>query len=239
MKKLLLLDSANFYAARAFCSSDAVSGVTTNPSLMAKEGKGDYIDKLKHIANELGIHGEKSGQKKHLSVEVTSLEPGAMVGEAINLHAGLKDFPVDLYVKIPIGAEYLEVMTDLSHLKIRVNATAIMTYAQAKLATDAGASIVSFFYNRMKDGGVDPAEISKFSHFCVTAKNQAIVTSDHDRFASIICGSIRKPEDVLACWDLGADIVTASPKIIEELCSHPETTKALDQFKKDIDAWRS
>jgi len=235
----LYLDTANIDEIKRLTRTTAISGVTTNPSLMAKEEKGDYVGKLKEIAEEtIGMH---------LSVEVITLEPREMVKQAIELRDELKD--VDLFVKIPVTLDNLTVISHLEvNEKIKVNATACMTADQAKMAMDAGASVVSFFYNRMKDGKLDADdELRRFANFR-TNKNYVYESkmmfgatrcySIYDiPMPKVICGSIRKPEDITACWAAGADIVTASMKTIEQLISHPQTDKAIQGFQEDIEKW--
>lgn len=230
--KELFLDSANMDEIALCVRTDAIAGVTTNPSLMAKEAKGDYVKKLNDICQLFQTYAKA---RKHLSVEVTTLDPDKMYGQAHELQEALGlDFDkVQLHIKIPVMFETLEVISRLGDDGIKVNATACMTALQAKLAHDAGAPIISFFFNRMIDGahgnnGRDLAlmQLSDFSE-------------ELNRNSRVICGSIRKPQDLSDCWRNGADIVTASFKIIKETLVHPETDKAIQQFQKDIDAWLS
>jgi transaldolase len=135
-------------------------------------------------------------------------------------------------IKVPVLPETLRVITRLHDMKIAVNATACFTALQAKIAEDAGADFVSFFFNRMidaKSGQSNPrehalAEISTYKHrFC--------------RQAKVICGSIREPLDIQDCWANGADFVTASAKVIDRAVTHVKTTESVQQFQKDIEAW--
>lgn len=222
MKKLYL-DSANLDEIALCLRTDAIDGVTTNPSLMAKEKKGGYTERLVDICE---LFQEISTAKKHLSVEVITLDPGDMFEQAVTLKTALGKYDkVDLYVKIPLMFETLPVISRLNDERIKVNATACMTALQAKLAHDAGAPIVSFFYNRMLDGAVEAeTEINRFS-------------TELNRNSQIICGSIRKADDVRKCWKSGADIVTASLKVIKEMVTHPKTDEAIKQFQRDIETW--
>lgn len=235
MKKLFL-DSANIDDIRKFLRSNAISGVTTNPSLMAKEAKGDYFGKLEEIVGVLLDMHKGVSQRKHLSVEVTTLDPEKIFEQAEELHRKLWNDFVDVYIKIPVTLDNLEVITRCSRAGIQVNATACMTAHQAKLADDAGANIVSFFYNRIKDGAGNPVdEISRYREIM----RERSWESDGMTRSDIIAGSIRNKEDVYLAWSAGADIVTASPKIISELISHPQTDKAIRQFQEDIEKWLS
>lgn len=243
----LLLDSANIEDVKRIAFTDAISGVTTNPSLMAKEEKGDYTHKLIDIAEVLN----ESGTRKHMSVEVITLDPDEMVEQAVDLAKHFESKPlVELHIKIPVTLDNLQVITALESKGIKVNATACMMHSQAKMALDAGASIVSYFYNRIIDGGgIDPnTEIHRTSRYMVSRERsvssfpEAMLSSQKGYITvpgppQIICGSIRKPEDVTACWLHGASHVTASMKIIEQLLSHPQTDIAINGFQKDIEAW--
>src|SRR5271166_4533573 len=95
----LLLDTANIDDIRFFSKSNAIDGVTTNPSLMAKEEKGDYLERLQEIAGILSV-ARSNGKSKHLSVEVTTLDPDGMVTQALNLQDKLVKTGVDIHVKI-------------------------------------------------------------------------------------------------------------------------------------------
>lgn len=233
----LFLDTANIEEIREMVRTDAIAGVTTNPSLMAKEEKGDYLSKLEEICTVINTEGSS---RKHLSVEVTTLDPVEMQGQALALCDALARFErVDLYIKIPVMLETLEVISRLTDRKVKINATACMTTLQAKLAEDAGAHIVSFFYNRMIDGGCtskpDSHELKAYARMGAMQELQQF--SNLKRSSQIICGSIREPFDVYECWCYGAEIVTASLKVIKGMVTHPKTTEAINQFQKDIDSW--
>jgi transaldolase len=231
MRKLFL-DTANLADIEKYLKTSAVKGVTTNPSLMAKEPQAAKVDLssgfkvyLKRLHEIKKLIKDSHRSDIHLSVEVITLDPSQMVLQAQEFQKELEG-GVDLFVKIPVLSETLDVITELRD-DVQINATGCMTALQAKLAADAGAQIVSFFYNRMIDGGVNPQK--EIENFC------SLTTGVSD----IICGSIRTQEDVLKCWQYGADIVTASPKIITEMITHPKTTEAITKFQKDIEAWLS
>lgn len=242
MKKLFL-DSANLEEIKELIKTSAISGVTTNPSLIAKEAKEDYLEKLLKIKNVI----VENKRRLHLSVEVITLDPIEMIDQTNQIYSKLiatntdKQL-VDLHIKIPAMFKSLPVITEIMSSKYigrNVNATACMTVLQAKLASDAGAKIVSFFYNRMIDGFTseqqqhDTNEKAKEKTVLEIKKAKEIIESE------IICGSIRHASDVLECWSAGADIVTASYKIISEMISHKKTSEAIAQFQDDIDKWRA
>jgi transaldolase len=260
VKRRLFLDSANLEEIRWAAGTRAISGVTTNPSLMAKEEKGDYISRLFEIVEDIAAIRRGLGGRFHLSAEVTAPDPAGMYKQAIDLHS-LLPAPerldvVDLHVKIPIMLETLEIITNLKRDGVRINATACMTAAQAVLASDAGADIVSFFYNRMIDGNMSPKNMDVSDTFGQGARvyvpgqapreraqSQIFQFSElrgkTDVCADIICGSIRTPEDVLECWRSGAEIVTAPMRVIREMVQHPKTDEAIRQFNEDITKWLS
>lgn len=228
----LLLDTANLDDIKKFLKTGLVCGVTTNPSLMAKESKGNYIEKLCRIRD--AILGAKG--MKHLSVEVTTLDPEGMFDEACHLDEILKTnetgSPIDLHIKIPAMLSTMEIIYRLRQRSIQTNATACMTAIQAKLAQEAGATVVSFFYNRIADGQGDPEQVLRDFESIRGIRGNPGQTK-------IICGSIRKSEDIFKCWRLGVDYVTAGPKIIGDALTHPQTTIAIEKFQEDIEKWLS
>lgn len=236
MRKLFL-DSANLDEIKQIAGINAISGVTTNPSLISKEQKSDFYDHLKRIAELL------STTKKHLSVEVITLEPQEMIQQSHYLNRILKQIAphIDLAIKIPVLLNTLEVIQELEKSGIVVNATACMKAEQVDMAIKSDASYISFFYNRMKDAGIDAnLEINKTIQLRVDESKVVHLPTPSFKpydYHKIICGSIRKPQDILDCWANGANIVTASLKIIKELVEHPKTVESVNGFQKDIETW--
>ncbi len=223
-----LLDSASLDDVRRF-RGRAIDGVTTNPSLVAKEEKKQYITLLNEIASELT-------DGAHFSVEVITLDPDEMVAQAIRLHNELRG-DCDIHIKIPVMTETLNVITRLKIMGIKVNATACMTALQAKMASDAGATVVSFFYNRMIDYNKHIGE--NFPRH--NAKQELILYNSLKGLsgggADVICGSIRTANDIKECFESGADYVTASALTLDGIMKHPKTVESIQGFQKDIDAW--
>jgi len=221
----LFLDSANLIEIEECVKTNAITGITTNPSLVAKEERELYTEKILRIARII----ECGSIRRHLSVEAISIDPQEILEQSTAIHKmfwheGFKN--IDLFLKVPVTFDNLAVITELNRQGVQVNATACMNALQARMVSDAGAKIVSFFYNRIKDEGEDPD---------VVLRNYAFDRKETD--ARIICGSIRSTTDVKKCRLNGADIVTASFKVINEMTIHPQTTRAIAQFQKDIDAW--
>lgn len=239
MKKLLL-DTANVSDISLYCQTDAVCGVTTNPALVSKEARAgrSYEDVLVDIisASKFPFH-----PKEHFSIEVTTSNPSKMLSEALELVDKVKDVVPDrntLHVKIPLTVETLSVISELRRYGVKVNATAIMTMAQAALAEQAGANVISFFYNRMTDpwsNDVDKNRVLDEINKYVKLRNEN--TSDVLLRPKIICGSIRTVTNVLDAWQRGADYVTVSPKILREMAQHDQTDKAIKEFQEKIDTW--
>ena len=214
----LFIDSANLDDIRQAMASGAVSGVTTNPSIMAKEPKGEFDKHLQKIADLVG--------HRPISAEVVAGTPESMVQEALAL-VGTVDGNID--IKVPMSWDNMRVIDCLVDHHIRVNATCLFTEQQAIMALNAGASYVSLFYNRARDLSVDTFR------WIDSVRN--LIDKDYGGGTYIICGSIRSAEDVRACAMAGAHIVTASLPIIKAMCTHPGTDVAVDQFNRDFASW--
>jgi transaldolase len=227
--RLLFLDTANFDDIDKFLGTGAIRGVTTNPSLVAKEEKKcAYSDMIKNLIVLVNDKGMRVGRKFHLSVEVIETSADKMLEQALSFDEVSRTHQcVDLFVKIPVTFDNLNLISRLTRKNVDINATCCMTALQAKMAQDAGAGIVSFFYNRIKDGGSDPNYVLQdFADI----RNKEV---------KVICGSIRKPDDVFRAWTNGSDIVTASTKVIRDMLQHDQTDRAIKQFEEDITKWQS
>lgn len=244
----LYIDTANLQDIEEALKGGFVRGITTNPSLLSKEPKGAYLEHMAKIA----ALANKYGGAHSVSIEVFSAEPEEMVAQASEFVRTL-GYP-HLAVKIPIshkGRHYLEVIRELSQRGIRVNCTAGMNAMQMALAAASGASYVSIFYNRLRDGGAE----EKFAAPRADAlKNKVLEASDFDPDqvirdtraliapypgVEIISGSIRTATDVKRAGLAGSHIVTTSLKIIKESLVHYKTDEAVDQFLADFKAWIS
>lgn len=214
----LFLDSANMDEIREAMDSGIVSGVTTNPSIIAKEPKGDFLEHINKIVAIISQYHKSPP----LSIEVFSNEKKGMIYQARHFvdtigYEGLN-------IKIPTTWENMGAIEFLSRNEIKVNATCIFTQSQAVMAANAGAKYVSLFYNRAKDLGCEPDK---------TLYNLSGTQSNWE----IICGSIRSSEDIMNCFWHGADIVTAGLKHIKALCEHEGTDTAIKQFNEDFANW--
>ena len=218
----LFLDSANLADIEACLARGFLSGITTNPSLMAKEPKGNFYEHIKKIVAKI----EASGQKLPLSVEVFATKPDEMVEQALDIRERI---PYEhLNIKVPIGWEELKAIAALARRGIDVNCTCLFTEEQGVLAANAGARYVSIFMCRLKDIGGDPARV---------ISNLRNILDKAGHRSEIIVGSIRSQSDVLEAHVAGGHIVTASAKILAEMSAHPQTDRSVQGFLKDFAAW--
>ena len=221
----IFVDSANLVDIEAALERGIAAGVTTNPSILAKEKKGDFREHIKEILGLL----ERYGSQIPVSVEVFSTEPAEMISQAEEFvkHFG---WYKELNVKIPIGWNELAVIRELRRREVKVNCTCCMSFNQAIMAAQAGANYVSLFYGRIRDIGYDAASV-------VRATRQ--VFRDGEVPTEIIVGSIRHIVDINEAFQAGADIVTVPPKFFPQMVSHPKTDEAVQQFIGDFKEWLS
>jgi len=216
----IFADTANIEHIEKLSSLHLIEGVTTNPSLFAKEPKGDFLQMCKKIAENCNKH------RIPLSVEVFSEDPADVLADSRKL---VRDIDFDLLsVKIPIDIKYMNVIKKLSEEGVSVNATCGYTATQLTMAAKCGARYVSLFYRRAIDSGENVA-----SHLRLTREFIKV----HSLDCEIIAGSIRMPEDIPNSWNLGAHIATASPAIIESSLKHEGTLDSIAGFMKDFSNW--
>lgn len=206
----IFIDTANVEEIREAASWGILSGVTTNPSLIAKEGR-DF----KKVVTE--ITGIVDGS---ISAEVLSDDAEGMIAEAHDL---CKIHP-NVTIKIPMTEEGLKAVSVLSKEGIETNVTLIFSANQALLAARAGASYVSPFVGRMDDIGNDGI---------VLVKEIAEIFEIFGIPTEIIAASIRTPMHVIQCAKVGADIATVPYGVLKKMFKHPLTDKGLKQFKED------
>jgi transaldolase len=220
----LFLDSANLQDIENGLARGHLSGITTNPSLLAKEPKSNFHGHIKKIVELI----EADGRNLPLSVEVFAVKPDEMIAQAEEI---LEKIPyAELNIKVPIGWDELKVIYALAKRDIKVNCTCIFTEEQCVLAANAGASYVSIFHCRLKDMGGDPVKV---------IEGTRRILDDAGHPAEIIVGSIRMQSDILEAHLAGGHIVTAGAKVIEQMASHPGTDKSVQGFLKDFQGWIS
>lgn len=207
----IFIDTANIEAIKEISAYGIISGVTTNPSIIAKEGRvfEEVLAEITEIVPDCVVFGE-----------VLSLEHEKMVEEALELVKINKN----LEIKIPMCAEGLKAIHILKQKGIRTNCTLIFTAGQALLAARAGASYVSPFIGRLDDIGTDGLEL---------ISDIAQMFSNYNMDCEIIAASTRNPLHVIECAKMGADIATIPPKVIQQMINHPLTTSGIERFLKD------
>lgn len=204
------IDTADIEAIKEANKLGFVSGVTTNPSLVAKEGK-DFHSVIQEIA------GIVDGP---VSAEVLSDKADDMIEEGRILAA----LAPRVVVKIPMTPEGMKAVKGLKKLGIRTNVTLVFSANQALLAARAGASYVSPFVGRIDDIGWDGVElISTISK----------IFKLHEIETKIIAASIRKPRHIVECALAGADIATVPYQVLLDAMKHPLTDQGIMKFKDD------
>lgn len=240
----IFIDSANLQEIEAALKRGFISGITTNPSLLAKEPKGSFNGHIQKII-DLIQHYQPG---LHLSVEVFSKEKDEMLRQAEEF---IKQFNYPaMSVKVQIGWNELETIAALSRRGISVNCTACMTVAQGMMAAQAGAKYVSLFWGRIRDGGTDqPNATVREQLLAARALDQKdfdpafVVKSVREGIeraglsAEIIAGSMRGVVDVRDAAAAGAHIVTVPPKFFSAMASHYKTDEVVEQFLSDFKSW--
>lgn len=219
----IFIDSANLADIEEALQRGFPAGITTNPSILAKEEKGEFREHIKRIIGLI----EKYGYEIPLSVEVFSTRPEEMISQAEDFVRHFGSYR-HLNVKIPIGWDELAVIRELRRRDVKVNCTCCMAYNQAIMAARAGANYVSLFWGRIRDTGYDAAAVVR--QVRATFKEWSVP-------AEIIVGSIRHIMDVNEALQAGADIVTVPPKFFRQLTQHPKTDEAVTQFVTDFQKW--
>ena len=189
-----------------------ICGVTTNPSLIAKEGK-VFEEVIAEIASI--VDGPISGE-----VKATTTDAEGMIAEGREI---AKIHP-NMVVKIPMTVEGLKAVKVLSKEGIKTNVTLIFSANQAILAANAGATYVSPFLGRLDD--ISQPGINLIQDI-------ADIFANYDLKTEIICASVRNPIHITDCALAGADIATVPYKVIEQMVHHPLTDAGIEKFKKD------
>ena len=206
----LFIDTANIDEIKEINSWGVICGVTTNPSLIAKE-KRDFKQVIEEITSI--VDGP-------VSAEVISLEADGMVEEAMKFSKIHKN----IVIKVPMTDEGLKAVKTLSNMGIKTNVTLVFSPSQALLAAKAGASYVSPFVGRMDDIGNEGMDI---------ISDIVQIFDIHDIDTEIIAASIRHPIHVIEAAKLGAHIATIPYKVFKTMIKHPMTDKGIERFLED------
>ncbi|MGL4335821.1 MAG: fructose-6-phosphate aldolase [Turicibacter sp.] len=209
----IFIDTANVEDIKNANDLGVICGVTTNPSLIAKEGRN-----FKEVVTEI-----TSIVDGPISAEVISLDSQVMVLEAKELVKIHKN----IVIKIPMCAEGLKATKQLTALGIKTNVTLIFSATQALLAARAGATYVSPFLGRLDDLGQDGVQL---------IKDIVEIFNVHHLQSEIISASVRHPVHVLEVAKAGSHIATIPYAVIAQMISHPLTSSGIEKFLKD---WES
>jgi len=206
----LFLDTANLAQIKKLNQMGIVDGITTNPTLVAKE-PGEFEEIITAICKEV---------KGDVSAEVVSTNFDGMVSEAKHLSS----IAPNVVVKIPIIAEGLRATKAISGMGIRVNMTLVFSANQGLLAAKAGASFISPFIGRLDDIGQRGMEL---------VEDLVKIRNNYSLKVEVLVGSIRHPQHVLEAAKVGADIATMPPEVMEKMMQHPLTDSGLKRFLDD------
>lgn len=209
------IDTANVEDIKRANDMGVICGVTTNPSLIAKEGR-DFKEVIKEIISI--VDGPISGE-----VKATTVDAEGMIREGREIAA----IHPNMVVKIPMTVEGLKAVKVLSSEGIKTNVTLIFTANQALLAAEAGASYVSPFLGRLDDINQPGIEL---------VRTIAEIFAVYGYETEIIAASVRNPIHVTDCALAGADIATVPYKVIEQMTKHPLTDQGIEKFQADYKA---
>jgi len=206
----IFLDTANLESIRKFNDMGLLDGITTNPSLMSKEG-GNPKDGMEEITKII---------KGDVSLEVVSTDYSGMVEEGKRL----REYGNNVVVKVPMTPNGLKACKSLSSQGVPVNVTLVFSPNQALLAAKSGAKYVSPFIGRLDDIGQDGMHL---------IKEIKEIFSNYNFGTEILVASIRHPMHVVEAAKIGADVVTLPPAVLDKMLKHPLTDIGLKNFLAD------
>jgi transaldolase len=206
-------DTAEIADIRELVDLGLLDGVTTNPSLVHKSGR-DFVEVVREIASVV---------KGPVSAEVVATDHAGMMREA----AVLRKIADNVVIKVPLTPDGLKSCKALRGEGTKVNVTLCFSAAQALLAAKAGATYISPFLGRLDDIGQDGMEL---------IADIRTIYDNYDFDTEILAASIRHPIHVIEAAKLGADVMTAPPKVIHMLFNHPLTDAGMASFLKDWQA---
>ena len=206
----LFIDSGNIKDIQTLADVGIIDGVTTNPSLLAKE-PGDFRENLKKICEI--VKGPVSG-------EVTATDFAGMMQQGRDI----AKIHQHMIVKVPLTRDGIKACKALSGEGTRVNVTLCFSPAQALLAAKAGATFVSPFVGRLDDIATNGMEL---------IREIVDIYDNYDFTTEVLVASCRHPIHVVEAARMGADIATCPPAVIDQLFNHPLTTIGLEKFLKD------
>ena len=209
------IDTANLAQIQEAHDLGILDGVTTNPSLMAKEGISGKDNVMKHYKAICEIVGDGD-----VSAEVIATDFAGMVAEGEEL----AELHPNIVVKVPMIKEGVKALKYFSDQGIRTNCTLVFSAGQALIAAKAGASYVSPFIGRLDDISMDGTEL---------IEQIRIIYDNYGYETEILAASVRHPMHIIKCAEIGADVMTGPLSAIVALMKHPLTDNGLAQFLAD------
>ncbi len=211
----LFLDTANIDQIREVAKMGIISGVTTNPTLMAKEEGVTYRDRVVEICE--AVDGP-------VSAECTARDLDGLLTEAREIAA----WHDNIVVKIPVDEVGLEATSALTKEGIKINMTLVFSANQALLAATAGATFVSIFVGRLDDAGQEGMEV---------VRESVEIFDQYHLPAQILAASLRHPRHVIEAAQLGAQIATVPYGLLKAMVKHPLTDVGIERFLADSKAY--
>lgn len=212
-----LLDTANLNEIRKNIDIFPIDGITSNPSIVKREGKINFFEHMNSIRSIIGMD-------KTLHIQVTSMETEGMLQDADTL---LNKVDSQVYIKVPVTMDGIKAIKILKSHGIHVTATAIYGKSQAFLALEAGADYLAPYYNRMENIGIDSDGVI------------ASIAEMIDRYqypAKILAASFKNAGQVERAFESGAQAATVDPSILKNVLEQPQITNAVNVFEND---WKS
>lgn len=212
-----VFDTANLEEIRTYGEIYPYTGVTSNPSIIKKEGHIDFFAHFKEIRKIIGA-------ERTLHIQVTALTAEDIIKEA---EAILKNVDEDVYIKIPVNEEGLRAMRELKSRGVHITATAIYTKVQGYLAMEAGADYLAPYFNRMENMDMDAADT-------IACLAEMIERWGYE--TKIVAASFKNMSQVNAAFAAGAHAATLPPQLLHDSLNMAAIGKAVDDFRKD---WNS
>lgn len=212
-----LLDTANLEAIRKYYEIFPIDGVTSNPSIVKKEGKIDFFAHMNEIRSVIG-------KDKSFHIQVTAPDTEGMLKDADKI---LTKVDADVYIKVPVTMEGIRAIKKLKAQGVNVTATAIYGRTQGFLAMEAGADYIAPYYNRMENMGLDPEDI-------IAAFAEMIAQYGYQ--TTIVAASFKNAGQVERAYIAGAQAATMDPSILSAALGQPYIQKAVEDFDAD---WKS
>ena len=213
----LLLDTANLAAIKQWTDCLPIAGVTSNPSIIKKEGKIDFFNHMRQIRSLIG-------KERSLHIQVVATEYEEMLSDAKRI---VTEIDPDVYIKVPVNPVGIKAIKELKRQGLKVTATAIYTEFQGYLAIAAGADYLAPYFNRMENSNIDAKKI--IAHL---AKEIERTNST----SKILAASFKNLGQVNAAIQSGAQAVTIGNEVVNQIFAMPAINQAVADFTKD---WES